>query len=262
MPAIEHELTERTPLQALIEPMFARDPGGRSWLPRLLAALPGSRERLGELIEDPGYLEVPLAVKTDSGRLGCFAYPSAAARPLLGWYIDHPQQLTRPPGDAAETAEMRMLRRALLDDEPPGSRARAQDRARDLLRTSTPRSPTWWRFEEPGRLDCVLLTERLVVSITAPDPRGGLRPATPWYPARSELVRDLESARRLAGNRAWAGLLITDTGPPPELDPGDPASVAATIAAGTPHLDDEDRADVADAYLGCLTTDQARAAVG
>jgi hypothetical protein len=258
----QHEPVARTPLQALITPLMARDPGGRSWLPRLLKALPASGGRLGELIDDPGYLEVPLAVETEIGLLGCFSYPSAAPRPLLGWYIDHPERLTRSASATAESAEMRMLRRTLLDDEPPGSRARAQDRARDLLRTSTPRSPAWWRFEEPGRLDCVLLTERLVVSITAPDPRGGLRPSTPWYPARSELVRDLESARRLAGNRAWAGLLISDTGPPPELDPGDAPSVAATIAAGTPHLDDEDRADVAGAYLGCLTTDQARAAVG
>jgi hypothetical protein len=257
-----HEPGRRTPLPALITPLIARDPGGRSWLPRLLAALPGAREGLGELLDDPGYLEVPLAVETEIGLLGCFSYHSAAPRPLLGWYLSHPERLTRSVSGAAESPEMRMLRRTLLDDEPPGSRARAQDRARDLLRTSTPRSPTWWRFEEPGRLDCVLLTERLVVSITAPDPRGGLRPATPWYPARSELVRDLESARRLAGNRAWAGLLISDAGPPPELDPADPAAVAATIAAGTPHLDAEDRADVADAYLGSLSTEQARAAVG
>ena len=152
---------------------------------------------------------------------------------------------------------MRVLRRALLDDDPPGSRARAQDRAHDLLRTGTPRGPTWWRFEEPGRLDCVLLTERLVVTITAPDERGGLRPATPWYPPRSELVRDLEAARRLAGGRAWAGLLISDLAPR-ELDPDDPA----TVEAGTPHLDAAGRADVVGAYLGRLTPDQARAAVG
>jgi hypothetical protein len=242
---------------SLIAPLFARDPGGRSWLPRLLAACPRARARLGEIVDDPGWLEIPLAVETTTGLLGCFSYPSAADRGLLRWYIDHPQQLTQPRADHDASAEMRVLRRALLHDDPPGSRARAQDRAHDLLRSSTPRAATWWRFEEPARLDCVLLTERVVVSITAPDERGGLAPATPWYPQRSELVRDLESAQRLAGGRAWAGLLISDRSPPPELDPDDPA----TVAAGTPHLDAAARADVADAYMGRLTPAQVRAAV-
>jgi hypothetical protein len=247
-----------TQLISLVAPLFARDPGGRSWLPGLLAACPGARARLGELIDDPGWLEIPLAVETETGVLGCFAYPSAASRELLRWYIDHPALLTRPGADRDASPETRVLRRALLDDDPPGSRARAQDRAHDLLRSSTPRAPAWWRFEEPGGFDCVLLTERLVVSITAPDGRGGLRPATPWYPRRSELVRDLEAARRLAGGRAWAGLLISDATPPPELDPDE----QATIEAGTPHLDAAGRADVAGAYLGRLTLERARAAIG
>lgn len=248
----------RTEVVSLIAPLFARDPGGRSWLPRLLAASPGADARLGAIAGDPGWLEVPLAVETETGLLGAFSYPSAASRELLRWYIDHPAQLTRPDSDAGASPETRVLRRALLDDEPPGARSRAQDRARDLLRSSAPRAPTWWRFEEPGRLDCVLLTERLAISITAPDERGGLAPATPWYPGRSELVRDLEAARRLAGGRVWAGLLISDAAPSPRLDADDPE----TIEAGTPHLDAAERADVAAAYLGRLTLEQARAAVG
>ena len=158
------------------------------------------------------------------------------------------------------SAETRLLRRALLDDDPPGSQARAQDRARDLLRSSTPRAPTWWRFEEPGRLDCFLATDQLVVSITAPCERGGLHPATPWYPQRSELVRDLEAARRLAGERAYAGVLICDDGPPAAV--ADRSAVAATVAAGTPHLDGAEREDLRNGYLGCLSWAQMRAATG
>lgn len=251
----------RTPLHPLIESRFARDPGGRSWLPALLGACPRGRAHLGELVDDPGYLEVPLAVRAQTGMLACFSYPAAPTRQLLGWYIDHPQALTRPAGaESSASTETTLLRRALLDDDPPGSRARARGRAQDLLRSSTPRSPTWWRFEEFGRLDCVLATDRLFVSITAPCERGGLRPATPWYPQRSELVRDLESARRLADGRAFAGVLICDGELPTEV--ADDAGVAATIAAGTPHLDDAGRDDLRDGYLGCLTWAQLRAATG
>jgi hypothetical protein len=74
-------------------------------------------------------------------------------------------------------------------------------------------------------------------------------------------VRDLEAIRRLASGRAWAGVLISDAGPPTGLDPADPEGVAVTVAAGTPHLDELDRADVSGAYVGCLTTAQADAAV-
>jgi hypothetical protein len=100
----------------------------------------------------------------------------------------------------------------------------------------------------------------LVVSITAPCERGGLRPATPWYPHRSELVRDLESARRLAEGRALAGLLVCDGAPPAEV--ADESAVAATMAAGTPHLDRTERDDLRNGYLGCLSWAQLRAASG
>ena len=250
---------ERTSLHPLVESLFARDPGGRSWLPSLLDACERGRASLGELVDDPGWLEVPLAVRAETGMLACFSYPAAPTRQLLGWYIDHPEALTRP-AEAAASAETKLLRRALVDDAPPGSRVRAQNRAHDLLRSSTPRLPTWWRFEEPGRLDCLLATERLVMSVTAPDERGGLHPATPWFPQRSELVRDLESARRLADGRAFAGILICDGGPPAEL--ADEAAVAATVAAGTPHLDETGRDDVRNGYLGCLSRAQVRAATG
>jgi hypothetical protein len=254
---------ERTPLHPLVESLFARDAGGRSWLPGLLDASEGGRAHLGWLVDEPGYLEVPLAVRGTTGMLACFSYPAAPTRQLLGWYIDHPEALTRSASTESSpptSAESKLLRRTLLDDDPPGTRERAQDRAHDLLRAGTPRLPTWWRFEEPGRLDCVLATDQLFLSITAPCERGGLRPATPWYPHRSELVRDLESARRLAEGRAFAGLLICDDGPPAEVV--DESAIAATIAAGTPHLDGTGRDEVRSGYLGCLTWAQVRAATG
>src|ERR1700684_668828 len=62
---------ERTPLHPLVESLFARDPGGRSWLPGLLGAFAGASVLLGEIVDDPGYLEVPLAVRAQAGMLAC-----------------------------------------------------------------------------------------------------------------------------------------------------------------------------------------------
>src|SRR5207248_2805944 len=85
---------------ARVEPFFeslvARDAGGRSWLPSLLAAAPHGRERLETLVDDPGSLVTTLAVRGVEGRLGCFEALAAPPRELLEWYVEHPDALARP----------------------------------------------------------------------------------------------------------------------------------------------------------------------
>ena len=245
---------------ARVDPFFdallTRDGAGGSWLPALLAASPHGRERFGELADGPGWLHVLLAVRGASGRRAALDYPAAPTRELLAWFIDHPDELTWPSDDASSVETVR-LRHALIGDEPPGVRARAQDRAHDLLRRSAPLGHAWWRFEDPATLHCVLMTDRLVVVIEGRrDDEPG--PSTPWFPRRSELVRDLEAARRLSEGKAWGTLLISDT----PLAAGTDGAVAAAVAAGAPQLDPTERDDLAAAYLGNLTWDAAAAAVG
>jgi hypothetical protein len=59
-------------------------------------------------------------------------------------------------------------------------------------------SGAWWRFEGVTRLDCVLMTENLVVTIEGKRTEG-LSSSTEWYPARTQIVRNLEAARPPAG---------------------------------------------------------------
>jgi hypothetical protein len=241
------------PAHAFFGALLARDASGRSWLPALLAATPGGRRWLGRLVDDPGSLLMSLSTRTASGGLGCFEYPAAPPRELLEWFIDRPDRLVWPER-AQLTAETVRLRRALLQDDPPGSRARAQDRARQLLATWSPLSPDWWRFEDMTTLDCVLMTDRLLVTV-ATEP---LEPATEWYPPRSRLVRGLEAARQLAHGRRWASLAISER----RVAQAAPENVRQSLEQGAPHLDAQARADLGDAYLGNLTWVQARRAVG
>jgi hypothetical protein len=241
-------------LPRFFESLFARDPSGAGWLPALLRASPHGRTALGELADEPGWIEISLAVIGANGRRAAFDYPAPPSRGLLAWFVDHPDALTWPDGAEHSLASAR-LRRALIDDDPPGARARAQDRAHELMRTASASasafSSDWWRFEDASKLDCVLMTHRLVLMIET-DP---LSPATDWYPQRTRLVRDLEAASRLARDRAFATLVLGARPLPDE-------QVARTIASGTPHLTSVERDVLAARYLGSLTWHQASEAIG
>jgi hypothetical protein len=237
-------------VEALLDPSLRYDPSARRLIAGLLAATESGRARFGELADNPGSLSMMLSVRGLNGRLACFDYPAATPRELLGWLIDHPDRLVEVPGD--DTPEARRLRGVLLHDDPPGSRARAQERAHEVLATASPFTPAWWRFEAAAAPECVLMTDRLVLTVQS-DATEPLAPATPWFPARTRLVRDLEAARRLSGERPYGSLLIADAEPE--------SSIEQLVAAGTPHLDAGARAELLGGYLGRVSWEAARAAV-
>lgn len=239
-----------TRVETFVDALLTRDPSGRVWLPALLEATPRGRAVLGELVEQPGGLEIALAVHGVNGRRATFDYIVPPPRELLAWFIDHPSALVWPL-DADLSAEAATLRRALMNDEPSGSRARAQDRARERLATAPPLLPDWWRFEDATRPDAVLATDRLVVLIEGAGPKPDLPPS--WYPPRSRLIRVGEAARQLAHGRRWATLV---------LDEGQPADgvVGDELELGAPHLSVAERDELRDSYLGALTFEEAAAA--
>lgn len=246
-----------TTVELFFTSLLRRDAAGASWLPALLAATPYAH-RLDELVEAPGWLQTQLAVPGASGRLACFEYPAAAPKRLLAWYIDHPDRLVWPSGaEANVSAEAVRLRRVLIDDNPPGARSRAQERAHDLMTRSSGLTPAWWRFEELTTLDCVLITERLVVTIQA-ERSGGQPPATRWYPQRPQLVRNLEAARHLADGKRFASIVLSQRLLPDETD----EHLEGVLPEAAPHLDELERRELHDAYLGNLTWDEACDAVG
>jgi hypothetical protein len=228
-----------SPVEALLDPSLRYDPSARRLIAALLAATGHGHARFGELADNPGSLSMMLSVRGLNGRLACFDYPAPPPRELLAWLIDHPDELADVPEDG--TAETRRLRRVLLDDDPPGSRARAQERAHELIETASPFAP-----------ECVLITARLVLTVQS-DATNELAAATPWFPARTRLVRDLEAARRLAAELPYGSLLIADAEPGPPIE--------QLVAAGTPHLDAGARAELLGGYLGRVSWEAARAAV-
>ncbi len=250
------ESDDGTPLEPFFTKLFARDAAGGSWLSALLTAAPHA-DRLGELAKAPGWLQTQLAVRGASGRLACFEYPAVAPRRLLRWFIDHPEQLVWPDDvDVSASAETVLLRRALINDEPPGSRRGRRTGPASCCPAAPGLTPAWWRFEDMRMLDCVLITERMVVTVQAT--RTEEKPATPWYPKRSQLVRNLEAARRLADGKRFATLVLSER-PLPEADD---EFLERTLPEAAPHLDELEQRELRDAYLGNLTWDAAYDAVG
>jgi hypothetical protein len=243
-------------VQSFFRPLLERDPSGRAWLGSLLGAAPRGLERLGaDLVDQPGSLSMTLSVRGISGVLGAFEYPLSPSRLLASWLIQHPETLNwvDEPGASPQTVR---LRRALRFNDPPGSRSRAQERARELMRTRSVLSQEWWRFEERGTIECLLMTDRLVLTVIsdAEDPRMAV---TPWFPARTRLIQAIETARELAVDRAWACLLLSAA----PLAIGEAILGERALAAAAPHLAPVQRDELRDAYLGNLTWAQASVAV-
>ncbi|MHB8691767.1 MAG: hypothetical protein ACYDHH_11010 [Solirubrobacteraceae bacterium] len=233
--------------QGFFEPLIERDPGGRSWLPELLRAAPYG-DRLGETREQPGFLHPNLTVRGLEGRRPCFEYPVAPPPALLEWFIDHPERLTWREG-VSLSSEVELLRRALLLDQPPGARAKAQQRARDLMPVRSAFAQEWWRFEETHEPDCLLISDELVIVIVAAGTQ--IEPVSPWFPERSRVHRGLEAASRVAetDQQRW-GALVCSSG---ALAGADDVAVRASLEDGAPHLDTDGRDRLAGGYLGNVT---------
>jgi hypothetical protein len=164
----------------------------------------------------------------------------------LRWCIEHPDALTWPAG-ADYGAETTTMRRALLEGKPPG-REEAQHRAFELIEREPATKPGWWRFEGVSMIDCLLATDRLVVTVEGKRTEP-LSPATDWYPKRTQLARNLEAARQLAHGRRFATILITEE----PIEEGRIETVGASLDAAVPHLSDGERAELQAAYLGNIT---------
>jgi hypothetical protein len=260
--ALSTKLTRNSSLTR-VRPVFGAaldaNVSGMGWLPTLLARAPAGNRLDPDIRRDPGeLLGACTAHRSYTDRVlgrtvqlrACFEYPALAPERFLRWCLDHPERLDWPSGSAGRfSAEATRWRRALFHDEPPGSAVARREGHDELTRLGVAGSHRrWWVFEGTTSIDCLLMTDRLVLAIEGKR-TDRLAPSTSWYPLRSQLVRNLEAAGDLARGRAFATLLVTE-----EPDPdGEWDAVAASLDDAAPHLDDRDRAALQQAYLGQLT---------
>ena len=219
-----------------VQPVFGaaieRDPTGSTWLHRLLDAA-GARPLLRSLVDQPGDLIPDTAAPSSSKKadLACFEVGVPPDRRLLSWCVEHPERLRVPPAVASTDSDRN--RRKLICDDPPGSRAAAQEEARVFVENGDVNDNVWKRFERETEVDCVLATDRLVLCIEGKRDERLARHST-WLRHRNQVARNLEAASRIAdARRRFAVLVCVEN----EGDPvGDPAFVRHEMSAASPHL--------------------------
>jgi hypothetical protein len=103
------------------------------------------------------------------------------------------------PANAGTSQETLRRRRALCGDDPRPREAVRSEALTLLQKQGASRSnKKWWAFEGFTEVDCWLETEHLALLIEGKR-RESLSNATAWYPARNQLVRNLEVASDYAG---------------------------------------------------------------
>jgi hypothetical protein len=117
-----------------------------------------------------------------------------------------------------------------------------------LAETRPTSAREWWRFEGTSMIDCVLLTEALVITIEGKRTEP-LSASTAWYPKRSQLVRNIEAAKQLSHGREWASLVISET----LLPEATGEAVEAVLPESAPQLSAAERDELLAHYLGNIT---------
>jgi hypothetical protein len=200
-----------------------------------------------ELAELRKYYDRVLGLSIPLAR--CFEKPAPPSRALLRWLIENPEQLRWPERRLRErvvyTTDTQRKREALVDG-PDFARAEAQAEALAELARLGPEGSQrrWWAFEGHTEVDCWLETDRLLLFVEGKRTEA-LSSSTHWFPARNQLVRNLEVVGELAAGRVAAVLLVSEE-PIVELTPAD-------VAASSPHLADSDRDALLGRYLGQTT---------
>ncbi len=252
-----------TRVYPLFGSLIKQDPTGTSWLSSILQVATDSTTNDLQLPNQIGSLlpEV-IASRTIGGNIlkyhgvdtidlpGCFEKSIPPSFRFLRWLIEHPEHMTWPDRGKARFSDRAQLKREfLLGWHGAEKQSVAQEEALTELEQKGARRAhgKWWSFEGTTSVDCFLETEHLILLIEGKRTEK-LSASINWYLGRSQLIRNLEVAQELAGEKEFAVLVIAE-------DPIDPLSMEV-IDVSLPHFSVEERQQLMQHYLGCLTWNQ------
>ena len=174
---------------------------------------------------------------------------------FLLWLIEHPDRLSWPNhGKAKYSEKPQKIREDLIGQHGTERQAEAQQEALAALdqKGAERAHGKWWSFEGTTSVDRFLETENLILLIEGKRTEK-LSTSVHWYPGRSQLIRNLEVAQELAGEKQIAVMVIAqeDIGPISQ----------DVMDVSLPHFSLDERNELMRHYLGCLTWRQVCEAV-
>lgn len=172
---------------------------------------------------------------------------------LLSWLVRHlreahPQDIT---GDADKAR-----RRRKLQEGDPATVAKALDRLR-----SSPGSRGWHVLEGRSSPDVYLTTPRAVVVIEGKRTEAKPTTHTSFMKGRHQMLRHMDAAYEIAGNRAVLGFFIVEGGeagevPPVWRDAAEQTLSPEAIDGSLPHRPQAERDAIVGGFLGVTTWEQ------
>ena len=231
-----------TRVRPLFSALRARDPQGMTWLPKLLALAPNSDIFSGtNLRENPGPI-IDIQLDPEKKLLPPEAF--------LSWLLENPEEMVWPKNKSYSAATQRR-REALMGSGPYATdqssnreREEAQREGLSQLRLLGAKGSNkkWWAFEGQTCVDCFIETGSLRLYIEGKR-NEKLSASTDWFPARNQLMRNLESASRDSGETLFACLVIAES---TSLRLPDPRR-------SWPHLREDQRSSLMRHFLGVVT---------
>lgn len=252
--------SSHTRVYPLFLQLIARDPTGRSWLPTFLDLI---QENVPDSLPLPQPIGLLLPDIVAKRRIGpgdlknhgiealylpaCFEKLIPPSTRFLRWLIEHPENLYWPKGGKAPFSHGAQNKREdLMGRHGKERQVSAQQAALTELeqKGAAFAHGKWWSFEGSSHVDCYFETEHVVLLIEGKRTES-LSNSVNWYPGRNQLVRNLEVAKEIAGEKHFAVVVIAEN----EIG----ALSQEVIDTSLPHFSPKERTDLMRHYLGCLT---------
>lgn len=245
-----------TRVRPVFQRLIGQDRTGVSWLPKLLNLAPVNQDLAFRLSENPGnLLEPTLKIRKYNDRVlkeygfneidleACFEKRLPPPYRFLRWLIENQDRMKCPGGKFGEKTQDKRDR--LFGKAGPDAVEEARREALAELERFGPSrfDRKWWAFEGFTEADCCLETERLVLFIEGKR-NESLGSSTNWYPARNQLVRNLEVGQEYAGDKDFAVFVIA------EQDIG--LIIPDMVNQSLPHFSHAERKTLMKHYLGCI----------
>jgi len=241
-----HDST-KTRVAPVFDELLRQDATGEKWLASLLA-LPQPGRPLGSArAAELGALEEACWDAADGKRR---EKRIAAPVALLSWLVRHfgESHASEIPGKD-DTAK----RRRMLQDGNPETVAEALAKLR-----SDPEPRAWWVLEGRSSPDVWLATRRAVVVIEGKRTENGPTTRTSFMGGRHQMLRHMDAAYEVAGNRALLGFFIAEgdvDGDIPKVwrDAAEETVSPEAIASSLPHRPQAERDAIVAGFLGVTT---------